>query len=149
MSRDEWILRTYNLNVFTSLWLLLYMISYAHITILKNHRNIFDYWFPFCIYLCTWSTQQFTVAQHSCWFPMASNSPMIFSINYSNFIPSGQMVSLFLPYPTFQFHLVLLLFDVLLALLLVGGTSRLCILYHNYQKCSKHSSWSCWILFVA
>ena len=52
-------------------------------------------------------------------------------------------------YLTFQFHLVLLLFDVLLALFLMGGMSHLCILYHNYKGWSTCSSWSCWILLVA
>ena len=53
------------------------------------------------------------------------------------------------PYPTFQSHLVLLLSDVLLALLLVGDLSHLCIFYHNCKGWSKHSSWSCWIPLVA
>ena len=59
------------------------------------------------------------------------------------------MVSLFLPYSTFQSHLVLLPSDVLLALLLVGDLSQLCIFYHNCKGWSKHSSWPCWIPLVA
>ena len=54
-----------------------------------------------------------------------------------------------LPYPTFQSSLVLLPSDVLLALLLVGNLSHLCIFYHNCKGWSKHSSWSCWIPLVA
>ena len=44
---------------------------------------------------------------------------------------------------------VLLPSDVLLALLLVGNLSRLCIFYHNCKGWSKHSSWLCWIPLVA
>ena len=53
------------------------------------------------------------------------------------------------PYPTFQSHLVLLPSDALLALLLVGDLSYLCISYHNCNGWSKHSSWSCWIPSMA
>ena len=53
-----------------------------------------------------------------------------------------------LPYPTFQFHHILLTSDVLLALLLVGELSRLRIFYRNCKGWSKHSSWSCWIPLV-
>ena len=52
------------------------------------------------------------------------------------------------PYPTFQSHPVLLPSDVLLALLLVGDLSHLCIFYHNCKGWSEHSSWPCWILLV-
>ena len=51
------------------------------------------------------------------------------------------------PYPTFQFHFILLLFDVLLYLFLMGGMSCLGILYHN-KGWHTHSYWSCWILLV-
>ena len=107
---------------------------------LSNH---FDYWFPYCIHLDTWSTQEVNVAQHMCWFFKASNSPMFFSINYFNFIIYD------LTYLTFRFHLILLLSDVLLTLFLVGDMSCLCILYHNCKEWSTRSSWSCWILLVA
>ena len=40
-------------------------------------------------------------------------------------------------------------FEVHLALLLVGGKSHLCILYHSCMGWSILSSWSCWILLVA
>ena len=53
------------------------------------------------------------------------------------------------PYPTFQSHLVLRPSDVLLALLLVGDLSRICIFYHTWKRWSKHNSWSCWILWMA
>ena len=53
------------------------------------------------------------------------------------------------PYPTFQTHQILLPFYVLLALLLVGYLSHLCIFYHNLKGWSKHCSWSCWIPLVA
>ena len=48
-----------------------------------------------------------------------------------------------------QFHFILLLFDVLLALLLVGGMSQPCIIYHNYKGWNTHNFWSCWILLGA
>ena len=56
---------------------------------------------------------------------------MFFSICYFNFIPWELMVSLFLsiysqPYLTFWFHLVLLLFDVPLAIHLLGSMPHLC-----------------------
>ena len=53
------------------------------------------------------------------------------------------------PSPTFQSHLVLLPFDVLLALLLAGDLSRVFICYHNCKGLRKHCSWSCWISLVA
>ena len=53
-----------------------------------------------------------------------------------------------LPYPTFQFS-PRTPSDVLLALLLVGDQSHLCIFYYNCKGWSKHSSWSCWIPLVA
>ena len=53
------------------------------------------------------------------------------------------------PYPTFRFHPIQLLFDVLLALLLVDGLSRLNILYHNYGRCSTYKSESLWNFLVA
>ena len=55
------------------------------------------------------------------------------------------MISLFLPYMVHHAWL----FNVLLALLLVGNLSHLCIFYYNGKGWSKHSSWSCWIALVA
>ena len=52
-------------------------------------------------------------------------------------------------FPSVIYGLLYLLFDVLLAFLLVGSMACLCILYHNYKGWSTHSSWSCWILLVA
>ena len=81
--------------------------------------------------------------------------PSMFSfINYFNFIPirgdGFPFLSIYDPHkPTFQSHLVLLPSDVLLALLLVGDLSHLCIFYHHCKGLSKQSSWSCWILLVA
>ena len=74
---------------------------------------------------------RYGIGKHIHCFFEISYSLMLFPINYLDFIPSRQMVSLFFPYMvshnlTFQFHL---LFDVPLALLCVGGLSRLCILY--------------------
>ena len=57
------------------------------------HNQVFfsssflNYWFPYCIQLYTWSTQQDIVAQHMCWFLKASNLPMFSLINFFNFIP--------------------------------------------------------------
>ena len=84
-------------------------------------------WFAYCIHLYTWSTQQVTLAQHMCWLLKASDSPVFFSINYSNFILDDfPFPFIYGPsYPTFQFHLVPLLFDVLLALFLVGSVSAI------------------------
>ena len=108
------------------------------------------------IHLYTWSTQQVTVAQHMCWFFKASNPTKFFSIkclnltfnlNFNLRADGFPFPSIYgPPYPTFQFQFVLLLFDVLLALLLVGGMSHLCIIYNNLMRWSTHSSWSCWIL---
>ena len=51
------------------------------------------------------------------------------------------------PYPTFQFHLVLLLSCILLTLFLEGSISHLCMLYQHCKGWCTHSS--CWILSVA
>ena len=53
------------------------------------------------------------------------------------------MVFFFPPYmvQTFQFHLILVLFDVLLVLLFVGSICRLCILYRNCNGWNTHSFW--------
>ena len=79
-----------------------------------------------------------TVVQHICWFFKASNSPMFFHINYFNLIlDCFPFTSIYdPPYQIFQFPFVLHVFDVLLALLLVGRMSRLRILYHNYKRLS-------------
>ena len=66
---------TYKLKVLTSLLLLLlcmifYLSSFYDCFFLSN---LFDYWFPYCIHLYNWSSQKVTVAQHMCWFLMASN----------------------------------------------------------------------------
>ena len=42
----------------------------AHIQIFIFLSNLFNYRFPYCIRLCTWSTQQVIVAQHMCWFQL-------------------------------------------------------------------------------
>ena len=49
--------------------------------------SLLNYRFPYCIHLCTWSTQQGIVAQHMYWFLKVSNPPMFSPINYINFIP--------------------------------------------------------------
>ena len=54
---------------------------------LLNPWGLLNYWFPYCIQLYTWSTQQIIVAQHMCWFLKTSNPPMFSPINYFNFIP--------------------------------------------------------------
>ena len=51
-----------------------------------------------CVHFYTRATHQVIVARHMCWFLKASNPPMSSPIIYFNFIPLGQMVSLFLPY---------------------------------------------------
>ena len=71
-----------------------YLCSYSYFF----SSNLFNYRFPYCIHMYTWSTKQVIVAQHICWYLKTSNPSMFCSINYFNFIPSGQMVSLFLPY---------------------------------------------------
>ena len=106
-----------------------YLCSYSFFS-----SNLFNYRFPYCIHLYTWSTQQVIVAQHMCWFLKASIPPMFSPIKYFNFIPDGFPFSSIYgpPYPTFQSHLVLLPSDVLLALLLVDDLSHFCtIFYHN------------------
>ena len=50
------------------------------------------------------------------------------------------------PYPTFRFHLDILLFDVPLALLLEGSMSRFCRLYHSSVGWSTYNFGSCWRL---
>ena len=45
-----------------------------------------------------------------------------------------------------RFHLHVLVYDDPLALLLAGGTSCLCILYHNSMGFGTSNSWSCHIL---
>ena len=88
LDSSEWIFGTYKLDVLTWLGLLLlcmmfYLCSYSDFF----SSTLFDYWFPYCIQLNTWSTQQVIVAQHMCWFLKASNPSMFSSINYFNFIP--------------------------------------------------------------
>ena len=77
------LLGTYKLNVFTSLGLLqLCIIFFAFCLLIclfyrskySNfsfqfffQSNFFEYWFPYCIHLYTWSNQQVTVTQHMCW----------------------------------------------------------------------------------
>ena len=120
----------------------------AHIQILIFFSSsLFNYRFPYCIQLYTWSTQQVIVAQHMCWFLKASNPPMFTPINFFQLHPiradGFPFPSIYgSPYPTFQSHPVLLPSDVILALLLVGGLSHLCIFYHNCKG-------SCWIPSVA
>ena len=60
--------------------------------------NIFNYRFLYCIHLYTWSIQLIIAAHHICRFLNESNRPKFSSINYFNFIPLEQMVSLLLPY---------------------------------------------------
>ena len=93
------------------------------------------------------------VAQHMCWFLKASNPPMFDSINHFNFIPLGQMVSLFLPHIVHHTRLFNLTSYYCLPmffypLIFVGDLSRLCI-FHNCKGWSKHCSWPCWIPLVA
>ena len=100
------------------------------------------------------SIQQITVAQYMCCFFQTSYPPVFFFVNYFNLIPRRQMVSPFpsicgQPYPTFQPFHEILPFDVLLALLLVGGMFHLCILYHNCMGRNTCNSWSCFTLLGA
>ena len=116
--------------------------------------NLFDYWFPYCIHLYIWSTQQVTVAQHMCWFFKTSNSPMFFSINHFNFIPWGQMVSFFFPFmvcyirlfnfPSYCYFSMFFYphFQCAACLAFVYFTTTVRDGVHT-------SSWSCWILLVA
>ena len=66
------------LNVLTWLGLLLICMIFfcAHIQIVFS-SNLFNYRFPYCIHLYTWSTQQVIVAQHMCWFLKVSDPRMI------------------------------------------------------------------------
>ena len=130
---------SYHYGYYNYVW----FFTWAHIPIFFL-SNLFDYWFPYCIHLYTWSTQQVTVVQHMYWFFKVSNSPVFISINY--FFPFLSIYGL--PYLTFQFHLVQLFSYVLLTLILVGGMSRLCIFYCNCKGWSIHNSWSCWILWM-
>ena len=117
-----------------------------------SHR-FFDYWFPYCIHLYTWSAQQVTVAQHMYCFK-TSYSPMFFplyllSLSHFNFLIRTEgfpFLSIWSAIPNFTIHLNILLFNVLLALLLVGAMCCLCRLYHNCSEWSAHNSWSCSIL---
>ena len=99
LNSSERIFGTYKLNVLTWLGLLLlcmifYLCSYSDFF----SSNLFNYRFPYCIQLYSWSTRQVIAAQHMCWFLKASNPTMFSPINYFNFIPQVQMVSLFLPF---------------------------------------------------
>ena len=111
--------------------------------------NLFDYWLPYCIHFYTWFIQLVNICTDSLsrLTLQGSLSIILTSFHRADGFPFSSIYGP--PYPTFQFHLVLLLFDVLLALLFVGSMSRLCILYYNHKGWSTHSSWSCWILLVA
>ena len=128
-----------------------YLCSYSDFFFFSS--SLLNYRFPYCIQFYSWSTQQVIVAQHMCWFLKASNPPMFSPYELFQLYPiradGFPFPSIYgPPYPTFQSHLVLLPFDVLLALLLVGDLSHLCIFYHNCKGWGKHSSWSCWIPLV-
>ena len=71
--------------------MIFFFFTCAHIQISFSLSNLFNYRFPYCINLYTWSTQQIIVAQLMCWFLKASISPVFISISYFNFIHSYGM----------------------------------------------------------
>ena len=102
--------------------------------------NLFNYQFSYCIHLYTWSTQQVIVAQHMC----CSLRCLILQCSVLSIISTLSHKGRWLP---FSFHIWSAIPDfsispVLLALLLMGDQSHLCIFYHNCKGWSKHSSWS-------
>ena len=56
-----------------------YLSSYSDFFFLSN---LFDYWFPYCIHLYIWSTQQVTVAQHMCWFFIKNEMEQFWHLNH-------------------------------------------------------------------
>ena len=76
-----------------------------------------------------------TVSQYMPCFFKTSFSPMFFSIILTSAHQSRWFLFLSIygqQYPTFLPQFNILPFNILLALLLVGGISHLCILYHNF-----------------
>ena len=112
----EWIFGTYNVLTWLGLLLLcmiFYLCSYSDF-ILFLLSNLFNYQFPYCIHLYTWSTQQVIGAHHMCWFRKAPNPPMfstkihsklssktyLFTINY--YINSLKRMWLYLKLNNYQ-----------------------------------------------
>ena len=108
-----------------------YFFTWAHIPIIGSHNllistlGLFNRSLKSNIFAC--SLRFLILHCSSLW--------IIFSPSYKR---RFHFISIYVPpYPTFQFHFELLLFNILQALRLVGGRSHLCMLYHNYTWLSK------------
>ena len=83
------------------------------------------------------------------WFLKVSDPPMFSPINYFNFIPQGQMVSLFLPYMVRYTRLFNLTSYYCLPMFFLPyfqwATCLTFVYFTTTARDGVNSSWSCWI----